>query len=102
MAEGVGSDGMSDAEPLARVSALVARAGLRLPADQIAGLVTAYRTDRIGFEWLRAMLAAQDETARTCCGGRPARPPDRVAHAYERAPAWHARRAGLRSSPPEY
>lgn len=74
MAEGVGSNGVSDAEHLARVSALVARAGLRLPADQIAGLVTAYRTDRAGFERLRAMLAARDQTAHSFRAARPAGP----------------------------
>ena len=65
MAERVGADSGSDAEDLARVAALVARAGLRLPADQIAGLLPAYRTDRAGFERLRAILAADDETAQT-------------------------------------
>jgi hypothetical protein len=63
MSERTGSNGADDAEELARVAALVARAGLKLPADEIAGLVTAYRSDRAGFEWLRAMVAAQDETA---------------------------------------
>ena len=62
MAERVSSSNVSDAEDLARVAALVARAGLRLPADQIAGLVTAYRSDRDGFERLREIVAADDET----------------------------------------
>ena len=61
MAERVSSSNVSDAEDLARVAALVARAGLRLPADQIAGLVTAYRSDRDGFERLRAIVAAAAE-----------------------------------------
>lgn len=72
MAERVSTNGVNDAEDLARVSALVARAGLRLPADQIAGLVTAYRTDRAGFERLRAMLAADDEPVHTFRAARPA------------------------------
>ena len=62
---------MNDAEDLARVSALVARAGLRLPADQIIGLVTAYQTDRAGFERMRAMIAAD---------------------AHEQSHDWHTRR----------
>ncbi|MFN8632611.1 MAG: hypothetical protein U0893_02065 [Chloroflexota bacterium] len=60
-------EGMShesgDADEMARVAALVARAGLRLPANEIAGLVTAYRSDRAGFERLRSLVAAEDETA---------------------------------------
>jgi hypothetical protein len=55
----------SDADDLGRVAALVARAGLRLPAAEIAGLVSAYRADRAGFERLRTMLADADETAHT-------------------------------------
>ena len=61
MAEGAGLPTGSDGDDPARVAALVARAGLRLPADQIAGLVTAYRTDRAGLERLRAIVAAGDD-----------------------------------------
>jgi hypothetical protein len=75
MAEGVGANGLGDAEDLARVAALVARAGLRLPADQIAGLVAAYRSDREGFERLRAMLEAGDETAHTFRAARTSSEP---------------------------
>jgi hypothetical protein len=52
-----------DASDVARVAALVARAGLKLPADEIAGLVTAYRSDRAGLERLRELVSAEDETA---------------------------------------
>jgi len=52
-----------DAEETARVAALVARAGLKLTADEIAELVAAYRKDRAGFERLRAMVTPTDETA---------------------------------------
>lgn len=71
MAERVGSNGVNDAEDLAQVAALVARAGLRLPADQLIGLATAYRTDRAGFERLRAIIAAD---------------------AHEQSHDWHTRR----------
>jgi hypothetical protein len=33
--------------------------------------VTAYRSDRAGFERLRQMVAAQDETTHTFVEGRP-------------------------------
>ena len=52
---------VDDADETARVAALVARAGLRLKADEIAGLVSAYRKDRAGLERLRQMVAAGDE-----------------------------------------
>jgi hypothetical protein len=52
---------VDDADETARVAALVARAGLRLKADEIAGLVSAYRKDRTGFERLREMVSADDE-----------------------------------------
>lgn len=64
------SQAANDADDLARVAALVARAGLRLPADEIAGLVTAYRTDRAGFERLRQVVAAGDEPVHTFRAGR--------------------------------
>src|SRR5262249_16511153 len=51
-----------DAGRTAEVAALVARAGLKLKANEIAGLVSAYSKDRAGFERLRAMLSAEDET----------------------------------------
>lgn len=65
---------VDDAEETARVAALVARAGLRLKAEEIAGLVSAYRSDRAGFERLREMVSAEDETmhvfrARRTAGG---------------------------------
>jgi hypothetical protein len=44
---------------------MIARAGLKLPAAQIAELVSAYRTDRAGFERMRQLLATEDETAHT-------------------------------------
>ena len=70
MAQQVGAREPDDANDLGRVAALVARAGLRLPADEIAGLVTAYRSDRAGFERLRRMIAAEDETVHTFVAGR--------------------------------
>lgn len=70
MAEQGRAQPANDAEDLARVAALVARAGLRLPADEIAGLVTAYRSDRVGFERLRQMVAAQDEPVHAFRAGR--------------------------------
>jgi hypothetical protein len=70
MAEQGSSQATQDADDLARVAALVARAGLRLPADEIAGLVTAYRSDRAGFERLRQMVAAEDESVHTFRAGR--------------------------------
>jgi hypothetical protein len=72
MAEGVGVQGGNEAADRARVSALVARAGLRLPADQMADLVTAYGTDRAGFERLRAIVAADDEPVHAFRAARPA------------------------------
>ena len=54
---------VDDADDTARVAALVARAGLRLKADEIAELVSAYRTDRAGLERLRKMVSAEDESA---------------------------------------
>ena len=71
MTERVNPNDANDAEELARVAALVARAGLRLPADQIAGLVTAYRSDRAGFEKLRGILVTDDETAHPFRAARP-------------------------------
>jgi hypothetical protein len=65
MAEQGRSQPADDADDLARVAALVARAGLRLPADEIAGLVTAFRSDRAGFERLRQVVAASDEPVHT-------------------------------------
>ena len=70
MAEQGRSQPADDADDLARVAALVARAGLRLPADEIAGLVTAFRSDRAGFERLRRVVAAGDEPVHTFRAGR--------------------------------
>ena len=52
-----------DAHDLQTVATLLERAGLRLPADQIAGLVADYRADRATLAALRATLAAEDEPA---------------------------------------
>ena len=71
MAEQGGSHGAGDADDTARVAALVARAGLRLSANDIAGLVTAYRSDRDGFERLRQVVAAEDESAHVFRARRP-------------------------------
>lgn len=71
MAEQRRAHGVDDADDIARVAALVARAGLRLPADEVAGLVTAYRSDRAGLERLREMIAAEDESVHAFTAGRP-------------------------------
>ncbi|MGE3270461.1 MAG: hypothetical protein AB7P40_17035 [Chloroflexota bacterium] len=71
MAETLASNERGDAEDMARVAALVARAGLKLPAHEIAGLVTAYRSDRAGFARLREILEADDETAHAFQAARP-------------------------------
>ena len=52
-----------DAHDLQTVATLLERAGLRLPADQIAGLVAGYRADRAKAAALRATLAEGDEPA---------------------------------------
>ena len=70
MAEQASSQGTHEADDLGRVAALVARAGLRLPADEIAGLVAAYRSDRVGLERLRQVVAAEDESAHTFRAGQ--------------------------------
>lgn len=69
MAEQGSSQGTHDADDLGRVAALVARAGLRLPADEIAGLVAAYQSDRVGLERLRQVVAADDESVHTFRAG---------------------------------
>lgn len=59
-----------DADETARVAALVARAGLKLPADEIAELVKGYRADREGFERLRTVLEAEGEPAHALAANR--------------------------------
>ena len=63
-----------DAADVARVAQLVARAGLRLTTAEIGQLVAEYRYDRRGFDRMRAMLAAEDETAHTFQAARVLRP----------------------------
>lgn len=63
-----------DAADVARVAALVGRAGLRLSTAEIAQLVAEYRYDRAGFDRLRTMLVAEDETAHAFRAERAARP----------------------------
>ena len=63
-----------DAADVARVAALVARAGLPLTIAEIGQLVAEYRYDRRGFDRMRAMLAAEDETAHTFQAARVLRP----------------------------
>lgn len=63
---------IDEARETAFVAAMIARAGLKLPASQIAELVAAYRSDRAGFERMRSMLAASDETAHTFRAAWPA------------------------------
>jgi hypothetical protein len=50
---------------------MIARAGLKLPASQIAELVSAWRSDRVGFERMRQALAAADETSHTFVAAWP-------------------------------
>lgn len=52
-----------DAGDLREVSSLLAAAGLKLPADQIAALVAGYRSDRLALERLRAAIGPDDEPA---------------------------------------
>lgn len=54
---------VDDAADVARVAQLVARAGLRLSTAEVAQLVAEYRYDRNGFDRMRTMLVADDETA---------------------------------------
>jgi len=53
----------SDAHDLQTVAALLLRAGIRLPASQIAELVPGFRADRAKMAALRTMLVDDDETA---------------------------------------
>lgn len=64
-----------DARDTQQVATLLERAGLRLPADQIAELVPGYRADRAGFAALRSMLSPDDETAHTFRAGWPSGEP---------------------------
>jgi hypothetical protein len=65
MTDSASAHAIDEARETAFVAAMIARAGLKLPAAQIAELVTAYRSDRAGFERMRMMLAGTDETAHT-------------------------------------
>jgi hypothetical protein len=71
MAESATEQGLDEARETAFVAAMIARAGLRLPAGQIAELVSAYRADRAGFERMRQALAAADETSHRFVAGWP-------------------------------
>jgi hypothetical protein len=71
MAESATEQGLDEARETAFVAAMIARAGLKLPAGQIAELVSAYRADRAGFERMRQALAAADEPAHTFVAGWP-------------------------------
>jgi hypothetical protein len=62
-----------DASDLQTVANLLARAGLRLPADQIAALVPGFRADRAAMERLVAALLPEDETAHSFRAGSAAR-----------------------------
>ncbi len=69
-----GATPTDDAADVARVAQLVARAGLRLTTAEIAQLVAEYRYDRRGFDGMRTMLAAEDETAHFFQPARVMRP----------------------------
>jgi hypothetical protein len=71
MADSATAQGPDDAKETALVAAIIARAGLKLPAAQIADLVSAYRSDRVGFERMREALAAADETSHTFVASWP-------------------------------
>lgn len=73
MAESATEQGLDEARETAFVAAMIARAGLKLPAGQIADLVSAWRADRAGFERMRQALAASDETAHAFSAGWPDR-----------------------------
>ena len=62
MAESATEQGLDEARETAFVAAMIARAGLKLPAGQIAELVSAYRADRAGFE--RVVVAERDAERR--------------------------------------
>lgn len=61
MADVVAAERPDETQDTAQVAALMARAGVRLPAAQIAELVSAYRADRASFERLRQALVPEDE-----------------------------------------
>ena len=63
-----------DAVDVAWVAALVARAGLPLTTAEIGQLVAEYRYDRRGFDRMRTMLVAADETAHSFNAARVVRP----------------------------
>ncbi|MCC7367543.1 MAG: hypothetical protein IT306_03920 [Chloroflexi bacterium] len=65
MADGVAAERPDETHDTAQVAALMARAGVRLPAAQIAELVSAYRADRASFERLRQALTPEDEPLHT-------------------------------------
>lgn len=71
MAESATEQGLDEARETAFVAAMIARAGLKLPAGQIAELVSAWRSDRVGFERMRQALAAADETSHTFAAAWP-------------------------------
>ena len=73
MAESATEQGPDEARETAFVAAMIARAGLKLPAGQIAELVSAWRADRVGFERMRQALAAADETSHTFVAAWPGR-----------------------------
>jgi hypothetical protein len=68
-------EGVGDAAALARVAILVEQAGLPLDADQIRGLLPAYRDDRAIFGRLREMIEPEDEPAVTFRADPEAGPP---------------------------
>ncbi len=72
-----------DAADVARVAQLVARAGLRLTTAEIAQLVAEHRYDRAGFDRMRTMLSAEDETALAFRAGRVMRPSGELGPASE-------------------
>jgi hypothetical protein len=58
------------------LAALVARAGLKLQANEIVELGAAYRKDRAGFERLRAMVTPADEMVHAYRASRHAGRPE--------------------------
>ncbi len=85
---------VDDAEDVARVAQLVARAGLRLSTAEIAQLVAEYRYDRVGLDRMRTMLVPEDETAHAFRADRVMRRAGDIDQATEGGRAGHGNGAG--------
>ena len=63
MSEAASVPASDDPRDLEHVAALLERAGLSLPPDQVEALATAYRKDRAAFDRMRAIVTLEDEPA---------------------------------------